>query len=65
MTKLVNVIEKTLVIIMTLFTSFILGILFSIKIFEKEAERINEASRKRNRNRVSYCSYYDRQKEES
>ena len=52
MMKLVNLIKDALVVILALFTSFGLGIIFSTKIFEKALEGLNEEPR-RSRGKVS------------
>lgn len=56
MMKLVSLIKDALVVILALFTSFGLGMIFSTKIFEKAVEGLNEEPR-RTRSRISYRDY--------
>lgn len=56
MMKLVSLIKDALVVILALFTSFGLGMIFSTKIFEKAVEGLNEEPR-RTGGKVSYRDY--------
>lgn len=63
MMKLVNLIRDALVVILALFTSFGLGMIFSVRVFETAIKELSDESRE-TRRRTSY-RYYSKERQES